>query len=420
MSTQLCDVAACVTGYAARLHAAIGARHQVASPLGAWLLLALAGPASSGSDRGTLEEILGCDVDAASHAAAALLADLHPLVASAAAVWTTPGHQFSAAFRRWQASLPADVSRGDLPDQAGLDHWAREQTFGLIDRFPVQWIPDLYLVLASALATKVSWHVPFALAPASWLGEQSAWSRQLSMVLRAPDPLPGRPPGHRQFIAATEQTGDVAVHVASAQDGLLVFPVAADPSVPALSVLAAAHRIGCAQAVGVPVQERSLSELPLGPGPAWMLREESSASERDICTAVLPAWQAVSEHELVHPDLGFAAVAHALAPEGGPWQANQAAMARYSRFGFEAAAVSAVARALSFRAPTSRRRVADLRFAHPYAVVAVTIDGNGPAPATAARRLGWHGLPVFSAWIAEPADADSDWSAADPDQSKTL
>ena len=44
MSIQATDVAACVSGYAARLHAAIGTRHHVASPLGAWLLLALAGP----------------------------------------------------------------------------------------------------------------------------------------------------------------------------------------------------------------------------------------------------------------------------------------------------------------------------------------------------------------------------------------
>ena len=81
---QACDVARCVAAYAARLQAAIGERHQVASPLGAWLLLALAGPASSGADRVTLAEIIGCDVDRAASAAAELLARPHPLVASAA------------------------------------------------------------------------------------------------------------------------------------------------------------------------------------------------------------------------------------------------------------------------------------------------------------------------------------------------
>jgi hypothetical protein len=39
------DLAGLVAGYSRRLHAVIGERHHVASPLGAWLLLALAGPA---------------------------------------------------------------------------------------------------------------------------------------------------------------------------------------------------------------------------------------------------------------------------------------------------------------------------------------------------------------------------------------
>jgi hypothetical protein len=41
-------------------------------------------------------------------------------------------------------------------------------------------------------------------------------------------------------------------------------------------------------------------------------------------------------------------------------------------------------------------RVAELRFAHPYAVVAASAtEPSSP----------WHGLPLFSAWITEPRDA---------------
>jgi hypothetical protein len=52
------------------------------------------------------------------------------------------------------------------------------------------------------------------------------------------------------------------------------------------------------------------------------------------------------------------------------------------------------------------RRVATLRFGHPFAVVAVTVDDvprrqDGPHTA-------WHGLPVFSAWITEPGEAEYD------------
>jgi hypothetical protein len=413
VSTKTCDVAACVTGYAARLHAAIGDRHHVASPLGAWLLLALAGPASSGDDLVTLEKVLGCDVGSAADTAAGLLANPHRLVASAAAVWTRGGRPLSPEFARWQDALPPEVTRGPLPDQAGLDAWAREHTFGLIERFPVRRTDDLRLILATALATKVSWKTPFDLVPAAELGTGSDWSRLVSHVLRAPSRPHGPAPGHTQFIAETREAGDVAVHAARAQDGLLVVSVAADPAVPSGDVLAAAYRVARMLSVGGEVRRRSLTDLPLGPGPAWVLREERSSAGRDTCSAVLPAWHARSDHDLRDPVLGFEAAKNALAPGGDPWQARQAAMASYTRYGFEAAAVTALAVAMSATLP-ARHRVADLRFAHPYAVVAVATEGNGPGPASTAPQSEWHGLPVFSAWVAQPAEA-ADSSGDGPD-----
>jgi hypothetical protein len=306
----------------------------------------------------------------------------------------------SHPFSRWQQGLPPAVTTGAMPDQAGLDRWANEHTFGLIDRFPISLAPSVYLILASALATKVSWENPFDLAPAAELGPASAWSRQLSQVLRTP----GRPrqQGHRQFIAATAEAGDVAVHIASAQHGLQVCSVAADSGIPASAVVRAAHQIGCAYAVGAPLQERRLGDLPLGDGPAWQLREEVLAAGADVCTAVLPAWQARSEHDLGAPGLGFDAAKRALAPDD-PWQARQSAVAKYSRTGFEAAAITAMFVASSLPA-MQRRRVAELRFGHPYAVVAVALA----RPDQAAEQLSyqaWDGLPVFSAWVAQPEDA---------------
>jgi hypothetical protein len=419
MSTKTCDVAACVSGYAARLHAAIGDGHHVASPLGAWLLLALAGPASTGDDLVTLEEVLGCDVGSAADAAAGLLANPHPLVASAAAVWTLAGAPLSAGFERWRDALPPVVTRGPIPDQAGLDAWAREHTFGLIERFPVLRTDDLYLVLATALATKVSWQTPFDLAPAAELGADSSWSGEVSHVLRAPSLGHGPAPGHTQFIAVSEEAGDVAVHAAVAQDGLLVVSVAADPAVPAVAVLAAAHRVGCALAVRAQVRHRRLADLPLGPGPAWVLREERSSAAGDMCTAVLPAWHATSSHDLRDPVLGFEAAKNALAPGGDPWQARQAAMASYTRYGFEAAAVTAMAVGAAMILP-AQHRVADLRFAHPYAVVAVTTEGNEAGPVTTGDHSEWHGLPVFSAWVRQPSEASGGPADAGADPARPL
>jgi hypothetical protein len=313
--------------------------------------------------------------------------------------------------RHWLAGLPAAVSTGDLPDQQGVDAWAREHTFGLIDVFPVDARGGA-LVLATALATKVSWVVPFGLAPASTLGSASPWAGELRQVLRTPTGPGAR--GHVQFIAAAPGAGDVIVHGAVAAGGLLVVSVGAHPDVPAGRVCAIAHDIGHRLAVGAPVDRRDLTSLPLGDGPLWQLQEVTAPA--DDCTAVLPAWSASSRHELKKdPALGFGAAVRGLVPGTEDSQAQQAAMARYSRTGFEAAAVTAVAiRAAALR--PARHRLAELRFGHPYAVVAVVTD---PAAGQGANReqprsgvSPWRGLPVFSAWVSEPEDAADDDAAA--------
>jgi hypothetical protein len=415
MPVTTSSVNAALARYARSFHQVVGTGHQVASPLGAWLLLALAGPVCAGDDLRQLTEILGADTDEAAGFAAELLTHPHPVVHAGAAVWGGSGSAADARIASWQAGLPSQVDTGPVPGQADLDAWASRHTEGLIDRFPAQAGPAVTWLLATALATRVSWARPFDLAPASALGPDSPWATTLTQVLRTPrGPGNGRVPGHDQFIAATDTVGEVAVHAASAQDGLVVVSVAAAPEVPALDVLSAAYDLGTALAAGRPLGRRSLFDLPLGDGTAWTITQEDvSTTARDgkeeRCTAVLPAWSARSTHQLTDPRLGFAAVRHALDP-AGPWQASQAAMARYTRTGFEAAAVTAlaVAAAAMTRKP-GIRRTAELRFGHPFAVVAVATGNaastgrNQPAP-----QDPWHGLPVFSAWVASPEDATAE------------
>ena len=229
----------------------------------------------------------------------------------------------------------------------------------------------------------------------------------LSRVLRTPQ----KGHGHEQFIAVSDQAGDVAVHTARARDGLLVASVAAECGVPAADVLAAASALASAIAVHAPVARRSLFTLPLGAAPLWEITEQPAQvtapdGREERCTAVLPAWSARSEHDLgAHPGLGFGAAAAALAALAGldplVWDAKQVAVARYSRTGFEAAAVTGLApRGIPMFRP-GVRRTAELRFGRPYAVVAVTAY-RSYSPVLAR----WRGLPVFSAWITEPEDAD--------------
>ena len=408
-------IVAALARYARSFHQVAGDGHHVASPLGAWLLLALAGPVCAGDDLRQLTQILGVDADAAAGLAAELLSHPHPVIHAGSAVWGGSGSAPGTRIASWLAGLPPQVDTGPVPAQAGLDAWARRHTAGLIDRFPVEGGATVTWLLATALATRVSWQRPFDLAPASALGPASPWAATLTRVLRTPGgPGNGRVPGHDQFIAVTDATGDVAVHAASARDGLVVVSVAAAPEVPAADVLSAAYDLGTALAAGRPLARRSLFDLPLGDGAAWTITQERAGTtapdgKEERCTAVLPAWSAHSAHQLTDPQLGFAAVRHALDPID-PWQARQAAMARYTRTGFEAAAVTALAVALS--AVTRKpgiRRTAELRFGHPFAVVAVTTGALAPPGRHLPEPPGpWHGLPVFSAWVANPDDATAE------------
>ncbi|MFU8854731.1 hypothetical protein ACNAW0_27740 [Micromonospora sp. SL1-18] len=397
--------------YAERLHRAAGDAHHVASPLGAWLLLALTGPAATGDVRGRVEDALGTGADRAAAAAHALLAAPHPLVAAATALWErTPFAELAG----WRATLPERTQTGPLPDQARLDAWAREHTYGLIDRFPITVTPDILLILAGALATKVSWAEPFQVAPAEQLGPGSAWVGRLDRVLRTPGH------GHRCWISSTGRAGDVAVHAAPARPvatpageaGLLVVSVAAAPDVPAADVLAAAQEIAAGAPDGTEPGRRSLYDLPLGDTPLWTLREETVRTFRreERVSAVLPCWSAESQHDLTPAGFGFDAAARALGALLGlakpPFDAVQSAVARYGRYGFEAAAVTAFAVATGLP-PEGIARVAELRFGHPYAVVAVATDSAGGP---------WHGLPVYSAWVAEPAELPQDELAEPPTQ----
>jgi len=391
--------------YAESLHAAAGDTHHVASPLGAWLLLALCGPASTGGARDELIRILGTDVPVAAKAAADLLGRRHPLVLAAAGLWYRPVGD-PEALAGWLAGLPAAVETGDLPSQAELDSWADRNTLGLIDRFPLNLTPDTVLALATALATRVSWERPFDAVPANALGPGSAWTGKVDHVLRTPDG-----PGHTQYITATDRAGDVAVHTAHARDGLLVTSVAAAPEVPAVDVLAAAYDLAHATATGGTVARRSLFDLPLGEGPLWTVTERQGPTtapdgREERCSAVLPAWSAHSEHQLNRSDLGFPAAARALAEMLGlrdyRYAAKQSAVARYSRVGFEAAAVTGMMMLTGFMVPGEGLiREAELRFAHPFAVVAVAVDERDGTAAPGP----WHGVPVFSAWVAEVEDA---------------
>lgn len=383
------DVGPLITRYArrfCRVHAGV---HSVSSPLGAWLLLALAAPIARGAVRGDLEDILGTDAKHAREALDALLDDPPEVVRAALAGW---------GFHDWPGGLPAAVSVGPVPSQQQADMWAREHTDGMIERFPVD-VSGMAAIFASALATRIRWRRPYEVTNAGEL--RSPWSTQVAEALTLGDA--------DGYLADVDELGTVAVHTAVGTDDLRVTSVIASEHAAFDAVLAAAHDIARREVSGTAAR-RALSEMSLGEGAFWAITQQRRPGGEQVCV-VLPAWTATSNHDLTaDPGLGFAALGRALAaaatvrpdiPDIGGMRditARQSAVARYGRWGFEAAAVTAVALRGALM-PSVPSRSMTLRFGHPYAVVAVA----------GARRRGdpWAGVPVFAAWVAEPADITS-------------
>lgn len=382
-----------VARYGSRFHRLIGGTHSVCSPFGAWLLIALVADAATGERRDRLADVLGCDPAEAADRARELLSDPHPALALGAAVWRDPA-LVSDGLDHLVAAIAPPAETGELPTQAQADAWASERTLGLIEQFPLDIPPDLVVLLATALATKVSWRQPFALARVDEVALPVADPRFGNIrLLRAPGE------GHWQGIV----DGRFAAHCTGSPDGLYVASVIGDPADDPAELLNVAQRVASQFAGGEPVSgATSLFDLPLGDGAAWRITEESGYGTRERFETLVAAWEATSAHDLTaHPALGFndagQAVIDLLPPDDYAVDAKQAAMARYTRLGFEAAAVTAIGvRQAGMAMPTAGPvRTARLEFTHPYAVVAATA-GAGP----------WRGMPVFSAWVAEPISAE--------------
>jgi hypothetical protein len=408
--SSVSDLPALIVRYARQFDAALPG-HRVASPLGAWLLLALAAPALDGPEAKQVEAILGCSADESSAAATALLGAPHDAVKAAAAVWTRQA-RLGSTLRTWSRMLAAVIDAGEIPSLDEAGRWACERTDGLIADFPVTPTADTVVLLASALATKVTWLEPFELIAAADLGA-GPWAASLTTALRSPA-------GHDAFIAETSDAGRAAVHIATAQEGLIVVSVIAGSDITAGDALAAAHRIA-SDLEGVP--RVSLYDLPIGDGHAWTVVEgEATAfageSRIEHCDAVLPAWKACSEHDLMRQaDFGFIAGSAGLVrlippdPRGSAIAARQSAVASYDRLGFEAAAVTAWgvrAGAAPVKPVTVPARRGRLRFGRPYAVVAAAVDRRWDASSGGELLGPWHQLPVFSAWVEETQDAQLD------------
>jgi hypothetical protein len=411
---------ALVDTYCRRIGPAILQQHpegSISSPLGIWLLLAACATAASGQAWQRLEEALGCSATEATVFLDQLLEDPPPALQTAVALWVR-GADRTTALVDWSATLPTPVERGPIPSQAEADEWADRSTSGLIRRFPLD-ISDLTrVILASALATTVTWLRPFEIVPSGQhLRHSSPWSGLVRHVLLDSNPV------IPSMLANTEAAGVVAVHFAVANDGLGVVSVAADPGVDRHVALEAAYEIARRCRHDELADARcSLFDLPLGQGHSWEVSELEVRTERagdrseDIESAVLVSWSGQGRLDLQRSDaFGVAPALDALLALIGPSaggdsrEAVQSAVASYTPTGFEAAAISSLRIALAARFKTlpekGLSRTARLFFDHPYAAVALA-GRRSDFTRERAGHTEMFGLPLFSAWVAQPVEAE--------------
>lgn len=402
-----------VDAYSRRIYPAALLQHpkdSVSSPLGAWLLLAACVSGARGAERAGLEDAVGCSASEASELLEVFFSAPPLAVSSALAVWfRTAGT--SRELVAWVDALPAAVESGVMPTQKQADEWADRHTLGLIKEFPFE-LDSPRVALVSALGARVSWSHPFELRDASEeLRPSSPWVEKLRRVLWDGSGVTGS-------LVETSAAGLVAVHLAIAQEDLTVISVAADQRVERGAVLEAAHEIAARMATGSEIPSCSLFDLPLGEGHSWTITESETpaweAGERSerIAGVSLPAWRLDGHLELLRSDLfAMGSATQALRQLIGPRpddqvEAKQVVAASFTQHGFEAGATTAALLRTSLaRSPTEIgiERLAVLRFDHPYAALAISGRPYGSMCANS-----FAGLPLFSAWIHTPTEADAE------------
>lgn len=360
----------------------------VLSGAGLWPLLAVLASSADEPGRGELAGAVGVDADQCMDAAREVLKMIGDAdgVDAALGVWAQETARVSPD---WAAQLPpagfGQLTGDPRVDQPKLDAWAREQTGGLVERFPVGTDPDLMLILATAVALRTSWTRTFTDEPLS--PKRGPWARRRLAGLQRTTPgvddlRTAQTPAGALTLTRIEGDNGLDVHLVLGEDTRRAGEV-----VPAaIQVLAGTHEV---QTGSTLLEDDS---APDAPGVAVVRSQRPSLAVRTVRFTVR------SEHDLLQQARLFG-LATVCRPGRGHFsrigsvplrvdQAVQAAVAVFSATGFEAAAVTAVGlRAVSM--PVLNARGLQVTYDRPFGFVAV-------------HRA--TGLVLFAGWVgtAEP------------------
>ncbi|MFJ1456088.1 serpin family protein [Nocardia sp. N2S4-5] len=377
MQTSLLPHVAAANDLTRRWCDAAGTGDFVLSGCGVWPLLGVLATAANEPARAELAAAVGLSAEDAQESALRLLAELTAAetVAGALGVWVREDVELR---EQWARSLPEGVV-GKLTGQSALDAWADRHTGGLIDRFPLSINADTLLVLATAIVARTSWLQPFhddVLEPATgpWRGHRgpglSRYSREL---------------GDAVLLDATEPVTRVVVR------GIRDLDV---------HLLLGEGTPGEILGAGLGALDGSVAvrtHLPVGTsGPGLTVRETRAVA--DTLRIQVPPFLIRSGHNLLaRSELFGLGAASDRSQDRFPAisdtplylaDAAQDALARFTREGFEAAAVTAVALARAAAVPRPRR------------VLEIAATFDRPFGFLAVHRP--TGLVIVAGWVAQP------------------
>ncbi|MYR07779.1 hypothetical protein GTV32_16375 [Gordonia sp. SID5947] len=365
----------------ARWTAQFGDQDFALSAAGVWPLIGLLASAADDQAGAELAAALGRPVESAQREALELLDVLRSGGSTAAALglWARsdlPLHE------QWTSQLPAGVV-GQLTDQEALDRWAAAETNGLIDRFPLALTPDTELVLASALAARVRWRMPFDSWPRDRQGSGDAaggqWLQRTTSDLTAAAVLDGT-----VTRVVVEGDRDIDVHL------LLGDHEPADVLATGLRELSGEAHV------------RLAADIDGGDTTGLTVSVEESSDQQDRFRLRLPSFDIGSNHDLLEyrdvfglrsvtdpdsPHLPLLSPSPLFVARGA-----QDVVASFSAEGFEAAAVSAFG-VIATGAPLPRR----------YRITAVDVSFDRPFGFLAVHRPSR--LAVVAGWVRSPFDS---------------
>jgi hypothetical protein len=364
----------------------------IASPLGAWLLMAIIAGSNEESyteeEHAEISSILHTSISHAYSLANELLATTHSDIAASVGAWFNQIGLISQDVTTWTNNLKNNnvVEYYDIiPTQNEIDKWTEEKTLGIMKSFPGSITERTQLLIATVLATKISWRTFFNVVP----NTLETWDTQ--ELLQAPQE-------HYQQLVRASSGELLGIHAATSQDGgLTVLSVVGEDDISLVDLMNEAHKI--ALDYGVRQEYPSVNPSEIEPqGDFWEVNAAKVTGynvQEFVYITTLPAWEAESDHKLKDPSLQFNTIVNPLANalDTPDVEIAQAAKAAFNTNGFEAAAVT-FAMFASASMPQQQTKIVyttQINFNKPYVVVAVA--NHQP------NQKVWKGIPVFSAVV---------------------